>query len=270
MIRILLSFISFSTFWCATQASADVSSGGSLVSVPTKNPESPEDEEDNHLLRHHPFYVAYGRPLSKIQMSFKAPVVRKVPLYFGFTTFTFWALGEESKPFRDVTYNPELFYRWSRQEWSLLNSIDFGLWGHTSNGKQGEDSRSYEQSYVRFNWLREGTRWVTRFGLQLSYLHQLDYPNHDITEYISPLSFSISFMQRFDSWVDRSEIALQASPGGKLATRWGRGGYQLSWSFRPGRLELVRALYLQYYYGHAETLLNYEEKVSEFRAGLIF
>ena len=148
-IIILLSFIA------VCDSFADVVSGGSLVSVPLKS-DGGTQQEDNHFLRHHPFYFVYGAPLSKVQMSFKTPILREVPLYFGFTTFTFWALKEESKPFRDVTYNPELFYRWSRENWAFLNSLDFGIWGHTSNGKSGPDSRSYEQSYLRFNFDRRG------------------------------------------------------------------------------------------------------------------
>lgn len=228
------------------------------------------DERATSILRHHPFYFVYGDPLSKLQLSFKVPIVREVPFYFGFTQLMFWAIEEESKTFRDLTYNPELFYRWSDERLGLMKSVDFGLWSHNSNGREGEDSRSYEKNYLRLNFEREAPRWVSRLSLQFSYLHALDYTNHDITEYISPLAINLSFRQLFDSWVDKSEISIQASPGGKLADRWSRGGYQFSWSFRPGRLKLVPAIYFQYYQGFAETLLNYDEKVSEFRGGVIF
>src|SRR4051794_3930702 len=39
-------------------------------------------EADSFLLRHEPMYFAYGIPLSKLQFSFRAPVIRKVPFYF--------------------------------------------------------------------------------------------------------------------------------------------------------------------------------------------
>ena len=229
-----------------------------------------DEEDESTLQRHHPFYFAFGRPTSKLQVSFKTPIIKELPLYFGYTQFMFWALEEESKPFRDLTYNPELFYRWSQQRWRILDSIDFGVWSHTSNGKAADDSRSLNRNYVRFNFQREGRRWITRTGVQLSYLHGFDPTNRDIQDYIGPLAFSISFIQLFDAWIDKSELALQVSPGGKFAENWDRGGYQLSWSFRLGTFDLVPAFYVQYYYGYAETLLNYDSQVSELRGGVIF
>jgi outer membrane phospholipase A len=229
------------------------------------------DREDGSILqRHHPFYFVYGEPLSKLQVSFKTPVLRDSHFYFAYTQVMFWALNEDSKPFRDLTYNPELFYRWQQKRWTYLKSIDFGFWGHTSNGRQGPGSRSFDEKYVRFNYEREGNRWLTRLGLQGSYLHGFDPTNRDIHQNVGPLSLSLSFIQLFDAWFDKSEVALSARPGGKFADRWDLGGYQVSWSFRLGAVKLVPAFYLQYYYGHAETLLNYDRHVREFRGGVIF
>ncbi len=253
----------------SAQARAEEGTGGSLLNADNKT-EKLEEEDKSILERHYPFYFAYGRPSSKLQVSFKVPVVRGIPLYFGYTQFMFWNLEEESKPFKDFTYNPELFYRHNTGNMGWLKSVDFGIFGHNSNGKKEIESRSLDKHYVRFNFDREGSRWITRFGAQLSYLYNFDETNMDIQKYIGPLSLSVSFIQLFDSWVDKSEVALTASPGGKLASRWNRGGYQLSWSFRFGKFQLVPAFYLQYYYGYAETLLNYNKEVSEFRGGIIF
>ncbi len=244
-------------------AAAETSSDGPLLQKRL------EEEDASILQRHRPFYFAYGRPTSKLQVSFKIPLIRKVPLYFGYTQFMFWALSEKSKPFRDLTFNPELFYRWHQRR-GLLSSIDFGVFGHNSNGKSGADSRSLDEQYVRFNFDREGARWLTRFGLQAAYLHGFDDTNKDIQRYLGPLSVSVSFIQLFDAWFDKSEISLQATPGGKLADAWDYGGYQLSWSFRLGKFALVPAFYIQFYHGYAETLLNYDKRVSELRGGVIF
>ncbi|HMN69803.1 MAG TPA: phospholipase A [Bdellovibrionales bacterium] len=242
----------------------------SLVEPEHKRTSTRVEKEEAVLQRHLPFYFAYGRPTSKLQVSFKTPIIREWPLFFGYTQFMFWALEEESKPFRDLTYNPELFYRWSPPHWRFVDSIDFGAWSHTSNGKKDADSRSLEKNYVRFNFEREGPRWITRLGLQAAYLHGFDETNMDIQNYIGPLSVSVSFVQLFDSWVDKSELALQVSPSGKFSENWDRGGYLISWAFRLGKFSLVPAFYTQYYYGYAETLLNYDQQVAEFRAGVIF
>lgn len=236
-----------------------------------EDPASKIDNEDSSVLqRHNPFYFVYGEPLSKLQLSFKAPAFRNFPLYYGYTQVMFWALTEESKPFRDLTYNPELFYRWSPRDAGWLTSVDFGIFGHNSNGKKGPESRSLDKHYLRFNFEREGRRWLTRFSIQAAYLYNFDPGNKIIQDYMGPFNTTISFVQLFDSWVDKSEVALMAQPGGKFGTDWGQGGYQLSWSFRLGKLDLVPAFYVQYYYGYAETLLNYNVNVREFRGGMIF
>lgn len=235
------------------------------------NPIDKINKEDGVALqRHLPFYFVYGEPLSKLQISFKTPIVRKLSFYFAYTQAMFWSLSEQSKPFRDLTYNPELFYRWANKHWGILESVDFGLFSHNSNGKKDFDSRSYDKQYLRFNFAREGRRWVTRFSTEFAYLNHFDGTNRDIQNYIGPLALSISFIQLFDAYIDKSEVSLKASPGGKFAGEWGRGGYQVSWAFRLGKIDIVPAFYLQYYHGFAETLLNYNEDVDEFRGGLIF
>lgn len=238
---------------------------------PVENTAEWVDNQDSAVFqRLYPNYFVYGEPLSKLHLSFKTPIFRSLGLYFGYSQYMFWALREESKPFRDLTFNPELFYRWSPRDWGWLTSLDFGVLGHTSNGKRGADSRSIDKHYIRFNFEKEGRRWLTRFSLQGSYLYNFDPTNKDIQDYVGPISVRLSFVQLFDSWIDKSEIAFNAAPGGKFATRWDQGGYQISWSFRVGAIDLIPSFYLQYYYGYAETLLNYDEDVREFRGGVIF
>lgn len=225
-------------------------------------------EEDSLLKRHRPFYFAYGNPSSKIQLSFKVPIIKNQPLYLAYTQQMFWNLSETSKPFQDSTYNPELIYSIDTK-YGGLSSIDFSVWSHTSNGKSGDDSRSFNRYYVRFNFDKEYTRWILRGGVQLSYLTNIEETNSNIQNYIGPLGVFFSAVQVYKGWIDRSEYTVLISPGGKYADDWGRGGYQFSWSFRLGGLEVMPAFYLQYYVGYAETLLNYDERVNEFRAGFV-
>ena len=229
-----------------------------------------KEEDANMLIRHNPFYFAYGNPTSKIQLSFKAPIVKKVPLYFAYTQIMFWSLQEDSKPFRDLTYNPELLYRLNIKKVDGLTAIDFGIWTHNSNGKSDAASRSYDKSYIRAQGQKEMKNWIFSGSMQLSYLHGFDIGNKDIQEYIGPLSLSISLIQIFDAWVDKGEFSLQATPGGRFSQNWNRGGYQVAWSFRLGGIEVVPAFYIQYYCGYAESLLNYNRRVNEFRVGVIF
>lgn len=240
-----------------------------LVSTESNKVGKIEREDSEILQRHQPFYFVYGDPTSKLQISFKSPMVRRIPLYFAYTQLMFWALSEESKPFRDLTYNPELFYRIKFPD-SVFQSLDLGIWSHMSNGKGGSDSRSYDKNYARINMEKEFTRWLIKLAIEVGYLHRLDPTNNNIQNYVGPLKVEVRFVQLYNALIDKSEISFTAAPGGRLADRISRGGYQVSWSFRLGRLALVPAFYLQYYNGYAETLLNYDKQVSELRAGVIF
>ncbi len=250
--------------------SAEVSDKSEPVSHELNQIDKLNREDGFALQRHLPFYFLYGAHLSKLQISFKTPVMRGVPLFFAYSQLMFWELSEKSKPFKDLTYNPEFFYRWSGKSWTLLESVDFGLYGHNSNGKKDLDSRSYDKQYLRFNFAREGRRWVTRLSTEVAYLHNFDPTNRDIQEYIGPVSMSLSFIQLFDAYIDKSEISLKVAPGGKFANQWDQGGYQLSWAFRLGKISVVPAFYVQYYHGFAESLLNYNQDVDVFRGGLLF
>jgi len=231
--------------------------------------EALSEEENAYLLRHNPFYFAYGNPISKVQVSFKTKLIRKVPLYFAYTQQMFWALNQDSKPFKDLTYNPELFYRFRFEKLGMLKSADVG-WAHDSNGKDGDVSRSYNTLYARANLEHEFRRWIFRLSGTASYLHAFDDGNMDIGDYIGPFSVKFSWIQLYDAWIDKSEFAITATSGGKFSQNLDYGGYQFSWSFRLGGVNILPSFYLQYYTGYAESLINYNVYVHAFRGGIIF
>lgn len=231
--------------------------------------EALQEEDQSYLLRYNPFYFAYGNPLSKLQVSFRTKLIRRVPLYFAYTQQMFWALTQNSKPFRDLTYNPEFFYRFNLPNWGWWKSFDVG-YAHNSNGKDGNDSRSFNTGYVRGNFEKEFRRWIFRFAVRGGYLHDFDDTNKDIQKYVGPISYKLSWIQLYDAWVDKSELSIEALPGGKFGQNIGDGGYQFSWAFRIGGIDLLPSFYLQYYMGYGETLLNYNQYVHAFRGGIIF
>lgn len=241
--------------------------------TPTQPPAAREIAIDERLRleKHRPIYFAYSPRISKLQLSFKSKLLTNVPFYFGYNQLIFWRLLANSRPIDDVTFNPEFFYRLRPFDGaSVLESIDIGLLEHRSNGKQSADSRSLNSNFVGLNFRWGGRRWLTVFSSKLSFSYDFDEPNWDILEYWGPLQLELSFIQLFDAWFDKTEFKITAHPGGKFAQNWARGGYMAEVSFRPGGLDIVPAIYLQYYRGHAESLLNYKESVNEFRIGLIF
>lgn len=227
-------------------------------------------EDRLNLSRHNPTYFAAGKPLSKLQLSLKYRLLKEQQLYFGFTQILFWDLGQDSRPFRDTTYNPELIYTYPIKNIRFLESLDFGIWEHNSNGKDELASRSFERNYVKLNMEHEYQEWVLRTSIKLGYIHGLDDTNTDIQNYISPLELKITLVEVLRGALDKSELSLRFFPGGKYADRFDKGGFELGLSFRLGGLDIVPSFYMQYFNGYAESLINYDERVNEFRAGFIF
>lgn len=225
--------------------------------------------EDRLLQHYKPVYFAYGNPLTKAQFSFKSQVYSEIPVFIAYSQIIFWELSKVSKPFLDGTYNPEIFYTQKIGD-GKLRSLDIGIWEHNSNGKAGLDSRSYDQSSVRLNFLFEGKKWITEFASKFKFIYNKDETNRDIYDYISPFDFQLKVLNMFDSFLDRTEFIFNVIPGGKFGTDLDKSGYQFGLQFHIGGVKVVPAFYLQYYTGYSETLINYDQRVNQFRAGIAF
>jgi phospholipase A1 len=228
-----------------------------------------EKQAAEHIINYKPIYFAYGNPLTKAQFSFRSELSDVFPLNFGYTQMVFWEIRKKSSPFRDSTYNPELFYRLHPpgEKW---NALDFGIVEHHSNGKEGDQSRSYDQSYLRAVYATEGSGWTSALALKLKVIYNSDKANRNITEYVGPLDFDMRFVHLLDALLDQAELILSVRPGGHFSTDFAKGGYQLAVNYNIKSLKANPSLYLQFYYGYGETLLNYDEKVKAVRVGFMF
>lgn len=119
---------------------------------------------EGRLSFYEPFYIGVGHngdTTSRFQLSFKYRLLQPADprsrglfdnLYFGYTQTSIWDLSAESKPFRDTSYKPSLFYYLPDVGWhpGWLDSL--GLQAgieHESNGKSGDTSRSINIAYVK-------------------------------------------------------------------------------------------------------------------------
>jgi phospholipase A1/A2 len=222
------------------------------------------------VMAYKPIYMAYGNQLTKIQFSFRSQVIDDKPLNFAYTQIIFWQLSKKSAPFLDATYNPELFYR-KKMEGPLFTSLDFGIWEHNSNGKDGVDSRSYDQSYLRGSFEKDWTRIATVFSVKFKIIYSNDNTNHDIQDYLGPVDFDMVVLRLLEnSILDQAELILGLRAGGRYGTELSQGGYQIAATFHIKDLNVNPAFYIQYYHGYAETLINYNQKVDSLRFGLAF
>lgn len=210
---------------------------------------------------------------ARFQLSFKyrpfdpdARVAQYFPplsnLYFAYTQTSLWDLGSHSSPFKDTSYRPSLYYRWTGSgRDGLPDDWRFGL-EHESNGRDGSDSRSINTVYVRPTWHMDFAhgRRLTLSPKFYQYLEKSDNP--DIYKY-------------------RGYADLQARYGredGAILTalyRLGTGGHsstQLDLSYPISDKLFGRTgtfIHLQLMEGYGETLIDYNRySDTQLRLGL--
>ncbi|MDR2219435.1 MAG: phospholipase A [Methylobacillus sp.] len=233
--------------------------------------------EDNRLPAltvNEPMYFLLGKDgEARFQLSFKyrifspeSSTVELAPfrrgLYFAYTQNSFWELGEDSKPFRDTSYRPSLFWQdritgpaWFPQTWKAG-------FEHESNGKDGEDSRSMNTLFFEPRWQYEfADGSLLSFNPRIrSYIEKKENP--DIQHYRGYVNWRAQY-----GWEDSWKFALNYVQGTE-----GYAAAQLDASYPIGTnifSNIGSFIHFQYFSGYGETLLEYNKRKSDqFRIGI--
>ncbi|STP10404.1 phospholipase A [Helicobacter cinaedi] len=225
-----------------------------------------------------PFYHSFSDPAvgnndteTKFQFSFKMPVIKGHfspygSLYFAYTQ-TAWFQNynkEDSRPFRDIDYQPELFYSYEAPIAFLggaIKDISFG-YNHTSNGERALRSRTQNRLLLRVLWEYDTANKGT-FGIRLGawayigtnlggFLHD----NRDLPLYrgYNDLHLYYKTNKHLLELYMRPPVALRYYPYVEL-------GYTL-------RISKNMGIYCQYVNGYGDNLFEY--KMHSHRLGLGF
>ena len=187
-------------------------------------------------------------------------------LYFAYTQISYWQAYnvEESAPFRNTDYNPELFYRLAPRDWAGGRAgFDAGF-EHESNGQRELLSRSWNQFYIAPHYqrgrllARANLRWRVPESGKESPLSARGDDNPDITDYLGQLDLDLYY---------RWPSSVQAHLFARGNARTGRGFVSLNVS-RPLPHEQNAWLVLLVSHGYGESLADYDRSVS--RVGLGF
>ena len=234
--------------------------------------------EPSALGFHEPMYFLVGGkdPVSaRFQFSFRyrifddqGVVAETIPvasgLYFGFTQTSLWDLESESKPFRDSSFRPSLFYRWALDDPDKRGALALsGGYEHESNGKEDMPSRSIDTLFARAEVRVRVDESGTYFGIApkvWTYLDREDNP--DIAHYRGHAELGLR-LGRDDALLFSTLI--RRGSEGKMGTQ-----YDLSYPIRRSVFSGVGAfVHLQAFKGYGETLLEYDQnKETQYRLGI--
>lgn len=181
------------------------------------------------------------------------------PLGFGYSQRSWWDISEDSQPFAEHNYNPEIFWRFDQPSRPLAGDFPFvDIMGieHQSNGLQGADSRSWDRAYVQrefdlFSGLSVDIKLWRVIGDEAT--------NKDITDYLGQGAATFKFSPN-----DRTQLRLRVIKGHEVE----KYSYQFDISYR--RPWVNSAFFISYYEGYGEALISYNQKTRSLRAGLYF
>ncbi len=237
---------------------------------------------------HEPIYFLWGPddPQVKFQVSLKYQIFtpgggldKALPwasnFYIAYTQTSFWDIREPSGPFFDSSYRPELIWLYEEPDakWNWLPGLSrfdlhLGL-QHESNGRSGSSSRSVNIAYVRPVFTfgpGGGSRGADQFFVAVAprlwgYLYRLD-ENPDIADYRG-----YGDLKLIVGWRDGPQLAAVA----RVGNDWDKGSLELNLSHPLRKLtagSVDMYVYVQYFTGYGESLIEYDERGDSFRIGL--
>ncbi len=195
-----------------------------------------------------------------IELEFQLSLRHQVgatPFYVAYTQESYlrWLDEENSRPFREINYSPEIWYRFRPGRLPLdWLGLDVG-WEHESNGGAVGESRSWDRVYLR-PWLAQG-RW--RGHLRLWYRvpePEKEHPgdatgddNPEILDYYGHHELRLEYFFR-----GGSRLAAKT----RYAFSSDRGALQLQYAWPTPTRESY--FFLQLFTGYGESLETFKTK----------
>ena len=188
--------------------------------------------------------------------------------YFAYTQISFWQAydHDNSAPFRETNYNPEIFYRFKTSSYgSGRYGADVGI-EHESNGQRVPASRSWNLLYFSPHYYTSDflIKLKLRYRIPEDEKESPDSPegddNPDITDYLGYTDASL-YYRFWDTHL--LHLKLRGFIG------HGRGNATITYSFPIPRTHLSY-LCVRLFHGYGESLVDYNEKLTRFGVGVMF
>ena len=205
------------------------------------------------------------REEAKYQISFKVPLLTgllddRTSMWFGYTQKSFWQVynQDESAPFRETNYEPELFLRY-QTDYKIgkgtLNAVTLGF-NHQSNGQSEPRSRSWNR--ITASAAYSYGRWLFRIQPWYRIPEGDKDDNEDIERYLGHANYTAVYKLTEDRTFSLN-VMNNLRSNNKTSMEFG-------YSFPMG--DTVKGFF-HYYNGYGESLIDYNERIERIGIGIM-
>ena len=202
------------------------------------------------------------------QISIEKPIAYNIfglneSISAAYTQKSFWQTAEDSSPFRENNYEPEIFMQIPYKSDSILKSYKIAL-HHASNGRDNELSRSWNRIYL------EGTFQVSNLFIIPKVWYRIpentkDDDNPDIQDYYGngDLTFLYAYRKHTFELALRNNLEFNDE---------NKGSAELNWTFPlPEFLSNLDSYgFFQIFSGYGNSLIDYDREVQKVGLGIAF
>lgn len=207
-----------------------------------------------------------AREEAKYQISFKVPLLTgllddRTTLWFGYTQTSFWQVynQDDSAPFRETNYEPEIFLRY-QTNWDFgpgrLSGVTIGF-NHQSNGQSEPRSRSWNR--VVGTAAYSYNRWLFMVQPWYRIPENSNDDNADIERYLGHANYQAVYKLTEDRTFSLRLMNNLRTDDNKTSVEFG-------YSFPMG--DTVKGFF-QYYNGYGESLIDYNHRVQRYGIGIM-
>ena len=177
-----------------------------------------------------------------------------------YTQKSFWQTFEDSYPFRETNYEPEIFILFPYEDNAIFKSYKFGF-NHTSNGKDKELSRSWNRLYLEANFQLSELFIVPKVWYRIP--EDKDDNNPNIEDYYGygDLTFIYTYKKHQFELALRNNLEFNDK---------NKGSAEFNWTFPLPKLFYSTNTYglFQIFSGYGNSLIDYDREVNKVGLGI--
>lgn len=180
-----------------------------------------------------------------------------------YTQKSFWQTSQDSSPFRETNYEPEVFVQFPYKENSVFKSYKIAL-NHQSNGKNDDLSRSWNRVYLEGYFQLSNLFLIPKIWYRIPEKTS-DDDNPDIENYYGTGDLTLLYAYKKHTF----ELALRNN---LELNENNKGSTELNWTFPlPDFLSTTNSYGLfQIFSGYGNSLIDYDREVHKVGLGIAF